>query len=223
MKLLTISGGSHPYEESTPVLEQFLKDAGHDVTVSWSAEILSNTNEMAKYDALVFNTLRIEDTALNKTEQDGMKKFIREGKGFVCIHISGCVTESWPEYHDITGGGWILNTSFHPPYGQFTINITNPSHPGALGITDFVSNDELYMGLEYSEDNDVFMSGDSVEGTYEWIDGPLYMPGGTFPLGWTRTYGDGKVFVTLLGHDGLSFKTPEFQKIVLNGINWVTS
>ena len=223
MKLLTISGVDHPYEESTPILEQFLKDAGHDVSVSWTAEILSNTKEMAQYDALVFNTLRIEDTALSKAEQDCMKEFIRAGKGFACIHISGCVPETWPEYRDITGGGWVMNTSFHPPYGQFTINITNPSHPGVLGVTDFVSNDELYMGLEYSEDNDVFMSGDSVEGTYEWIDGPLYMPGGTFPLGWTRTYGNGKVFVTLLGHDGLSFKTPEFQKIILNGINWVTS
>jgi type 1 glutamine amidotransferase len=30
------------------------------------------------------------------------------------------------------------------------------------------------------------------------------------------------VFVTLLGHNGLSFETPEFQKIVLNGVEWAT-
>ena len=40
---------------------------------------------------------------------------------------------------------------------------------------------------------------------------------------WTRSFGNGKVFVTLLGHNGLSFQTPEFQKIVLNGVNWATS
>ena len=34
MKLLVISGGRHPYEESTPVLERFLKGAGHDITVT---------------------------------------------------------------------------------------------------------------------------------------------------------------------------------------------
>jgi type 1 glutamine amidotransferase len=28
------------------------------------------------------------------------------------------------------------------------------------------------------------------------------------------------VFVLLLGHDGRSFETPEFQKIVLNGVTW---
>ena len=47
--------------------------------------------------------------------------------------------------------------------------------------------------------------------------------GGTFPLAWTRPFGQGKVFVTLLGHNGLSFETPEFQKMVLNGVNWATS
>ena len=46
--------------------------------------------------------------------------------------------------------------------------------------------------------------------------------GGAYPLGWTRKYGDGKVFVLLLGHDGQSCQTAEFQKIVLNGVDWVT-
>jgi len=225
MKLLTISGGSHPYEESTPVLERFLKAAGHDVTVNWDADVLSDAGEMGQYDALVFNTLRTGDIALNESEQKGMKEFISSGKGFVCIHISGCVPDTWPEYRDITGGGWVMGTSFHPPYGQFTVNIKNSGHPGVAGISDFVTNDELYMGIEYSDGNDVFATSDFEEGTYPRNSPqgePIHMPGGTLPLGWTRTYGDGKVFVTLLGHNGLSFETPEFQKMVLNGVNWVT-
>ena len=223
MKLLVISGGRHPYEESTPVLERFLKAAGHDVTVDWDADVLADAGEMGQYDALVFNTLRARDIPLNESEQNGMKEFISGGKGFVCIHISGAVPDTWPEYHDITGGGWILGTSFHPPYGEVTVKITNPDHPGVEGISDFVTNDELYMGIEYSDENDVFMTADSEAGTHQWGGKPTHMPGGTFPLGWTRTYGDGKVFVTLLGHNGLSFETPEFQKIVLNGVAWATS
>ena len=222
MKLLAISGGRHPYEESTPVLERFLKGAGHDVTVSWDADALGDADEMARYDALVFNTLRAGDATLTEEQQAGMKGFIKGGKGFVCIHISGCVPETWPEYRDITGGGWVMGTSFHPPYGRFTVNVLNSDHPGVAGISDFVTNDELYMGLEYSDDNDVFMSADSEEATYEWGGKRTHMPAGTFPLSWTRSYGDGRVFVTLLGHNGLSFETPEFQKLVLNGIDWAT-
>ena len=170
----------------------------------------------------MFNTLRANDIALNEAEQAGMKGFIGGGKGFVCIHISGCVPDTWPEYREITGGGWVMGTSFHPPYGQFTVNVNQADHPGVQGVSDFVTNDELYMGIEYSDDNDVFMSGDSEEGTYQWGGQETHMPAGTFPLGWTRSYGDGKVFVTLLGHNGLSFETPEFQRIVLNGVDWAT-
>ena len=34
MKVLVLSGGRHPYQESTPVLETFLRAAGHEVTMT---------------------------------------------------------------------------------------------------------------------------------------------------------------------------------------------
>ncbi len=222
MKLLVISGGRHPYEESTPILEQFLTAAGHDANVTEDASILGDTGRMGAYDALVFNTLREGETTLSAGEQAGLKSFIEDGKGFVCIHIAGCAPESWPEYHDITGGGWVMAKSFHPPYGQFTVNVKEAGHPGVAGISDFVTNDELYMGIVFKDGNEVFITGDAEDGTYPWRSEQMSMPGGTFPLGWTRTYGEGRVFVTLLGHNGLSFETPEFQKMVLNGVEWAT-
>ena len=226
MKLLAISGGRHPYEESTPILESFLKAAGHEVTVTEDASVLADADKMSEYDTLVFNTLRAGDNGLTRAEQAGMKTYIEGGKGFVCIHISGCSSEDWPEYYDITGGGWVMGQSFHPPYGQFTVNVKDANSPGAMSISDFTTNDELYMNLEYKDSgNDVFISAEFKEGTYPRNNpqgDPIYMPGGTFPLGWTRMSGGGRVFVTLLGHNGLSFETPEFQKIVLNGVDWVT-
>ena len=222
MKLLVLSGGRHPFEESTPVLDGFLRAAGHQVTVSEDAGVLADAGAMREYDALVFNTMREGDTTLTEAEQAGMKEFIGGGKGFVCIHISGVVPDSWPGYLDITGGGWVMTRSFHPPYGQFTVNVKNSDHPGVYGVSDFVTNDELYMNIEFGDGNDVFITADDKDGTYPWRGKPTRMPGGTFPLAWTRKYRDGNVFVTLLGHNGLSFETPEFQKIVLNGVDWAT-
>ena len=222
MKLLVISGGRHPYEESTPVLEQFLTAAGHDATVTEDASVLADMDAMAGYDALVFNTLREGDLVLSAGEQDGLKGYVGGGKGFVCIHIAGCAPATWPEYHDVTGGGWVMASSFHPPYGNFTVNVSQPGHPGVEGVADFETNDELYMGIVFKDGNDVFITGDAEDGTYPWRGEDTFMPGGTFPLGWTRSYGEGRVFVTLLGHNGLSFETPEFQRIVLNGVDWAT-
>ena len=227
MKLLVISGGRHPYEESTPILKDFLSGAGHDVTVTEDASVLADGAEMEGYDALVFNTRRenvadFGNWAMEPGECEGMAKYIRSGKGFVCIHISTCLSATWPEYHEITGGGWISGTSYHPPYGEFTVKVSQGGHPGVAGVSDFVTNDELYMGLAYGEGNDIFLTGDSEEGTWPWGPNrdPKFMAGGTYPLAWTRSYGDGKVFVLLLGHDGRSFETPEFQRIVLNGVEW---
>lgn len=223
MNLLVISGGRHPYEESTPILEKFLTASRHNVTVNRDSNVLSDASEMRLYDALIFNTKRVEETALTKAEQNGVKEFIENGKGFICIHISGCAQDTWPEFQEITGGGWNINTSYHPPYQKFTVTIKDTPHPVMSGISDFTTNDELYMGIDYKSDNDVLIEASSIEGTYQWRGKPMYMPKNTFPLGWTRTFGMGKVFVTLLGHNGLSFKTAEFQKMILNGINWVTT
>ena len=223
MNLLVISGGQHPYEESTPVLEAFLKAACHDVTVMSEPGVLGDGDAMGRYDALVFNTRREGETTLAKNEQQGLKDFIGSGGGFVCIHISGCVPDSWPEYRDLTGGGGVTGESFHPPYGKMTVNVTDPSSPGAEGISDFETSDELYMGVDLAPGSDVFITADGEEGTHPWRGEPTHMPGGTFPLGWTRRHGEGRVFVTLLGHNGLSFETPEFQRMVLNGVNWVTN
>ena len=64
MNLLVLSGGLHPYEESTPVLTKFLEDNGHDVTVTDNPEVLSDETRMGTHDALVFNTRREGDLAL---------------------------------------------------------------------------------------------------------------------------------------------------------------
>lgn len=205
MDILVISGGRHPYQESTPVLADFIQAAGHQVQVTENASILSS-DRLAGYDLLVFNTRREGELALNPDERVALTRFVGGGKGFVCIHISSCRPETWPEYHDVTGGGWVTGTSTHPPYGQFKVCVSDSDHPCTQGLSDFITNDELYTKLAWKPGNQVFLTAD--------LDGEAY------PLAWTRKYGNGKVFYTALGHDGLSFHTPQFQRLILNGVEW---
>ena len=102
MKLLVLSGGRHPYHESTPILGDFLRKAGHEMTITEDAAIPAQADDMAGYEASVFNTRReslpdVGDLTLSTAEQDGLKAFIRSGKGFICLHISTCVPKAWPE------------------------------------------------------------------------------------------------------------------------------
>jgi type 1 glutamine amidotransferase len=211
-------------------LGDFLSAAGHDVTIQEDPSILSQSSEMSAYDALVINTRRenqpdIGNLTLSEAEQEGLKALIRSGKRCVCHHISTAVPTTWPEFHEITGGGWITGSSFHPPYGEFTVNISAPDHPAVSNMSDFTINDELYMGLALQDGNNVFITAEAPQGTHPWGPArtPTHMPAGTFPLGWTRQYGAGNVFTLLLGHDARSFQTPGFQQLVLNGVDWVAA
>ena len=58
MRLFLLSGGRHPYDESTPALVACLEDAGHEVTVSEDPGLLADRAALNAYDVLVFNTRR---------------------------------------------------------------------------------------------------------------------------------------------------------------------
>lgn len=207
MNLLLITGGKHPYEKSTPVLQGFLEDAGHSITLSEYAEELAG--DLSAFDAIVLNTLRQEATEndLNDAEREGFKGYIANGGSLLSIHISAASCPEWSETKKITGGGWILGESWHPPFGWFEVYIDQPDHPVASGVSDFWTYDECYCGLDLQPGIDVFMHG-VVEGDNK-------------PLGWTHQYGLGKVVNIALGHADSSQQHPQFQRLILNALNYL--
>ena len=210
MKLLLITGGRHPYEETTPILNAFLTDAGHDVTVSESSEELASPT-VGTFDAIVLNTWRAaeSDNDFTPGQREGLRSSIDEGMGLVSLHISPASAADWSEMKPLTGGGWISGVSWHPPFGTMEVFVRNPDHPLAAGVTDFETEDELYCGVDIQPGIDVFLGG-VVEGEER-------------PLGWSTTYGNAKVANIALGHAGVSQKHPMFQRLVLNAVDYVTA
>jgi len=208
MNLLLITGGKHPYEESTPVLHEFLEEAGHSITRSESADELSG--DLSAFDAIVLNTLRQQDTNndLDDAQRSGFEGYVAGGGSLLSIHISAASCPDWSETKKITGGGWVLGESWHPPFGWFQVYIDQPDHPVAAGVEDFWTYDECYCGLDIQPGIDVFMHG-IVEDDEK-------------PLGWTHQYGAGRVVNIALGHAGSSQQHPQFQKLILNALNYLS-
>lgn len=210
MNLLLLTGGKHPYEETTPVMTDFLQEANHSVTVSESASELSGS--LDAFDAIVLNTLRQPDTDndLPDAERNGLKSYVESGGGLVSVHISAASCPDWSDMKKITGGGWVLGESWHPPFGWFEVFVSNPNHQLAQGVeTRFWTYDECYCGLDIQPGIDVFMHG-VVEGENR-------------PLGWSHSYGNGKVANIALGHAGSSQLHPSFQRLILNSVDYVTA
>ena len=208
-KLLLVTGGKHPYEETTPVLSRFLTDAGHEVDVSECATELAG--DLSAYDAIVLNTLRQPDTEndLDANQRDGLMGYAWTGGGLVSVHISAASCPDWEHMKPMTGGGWILGESWHPPFGWFQVYIGNSDHPIAKDVSDFWTYDECYCGLDIQPGIDVFMHG--------------IVEGEQVPLGWSHKYGDGKVANIALGHAGSSQEHPQFQTLILNSVRYVTA
>jgi type 1 glutamine amidotransferase len=208
MNLLLITGGKHPYEESTPVLQAFLEEAGHSITLSESAYELAG--DLAQFDAIVLNTLRQEasNNDFNEVQRSGFEGYVTGGGSLLSIHISAASCPDWSETKKITGGGWVLGESWHPPFGWFEVYVDQSDHPIVAGVSNFWTYDECYCGLDIQPGVDVFIHG-VVEGEDK-------------PLGWTHQFGNGKVANIALGHAGSSQQHPEFQKLILNALKYLS-
>ena len=208
MNLLLVTGGKHPYEESTPVLQEFLEEAGHSITLSESADELAG--DLSGFDAIVLNTWRKPETEndWSDAERSGFNSYVSGGGSLLSVHISPGSCPDWAPMKKITGGGWITGESWHPPFGWFQVHIGNPNHPIAAGVSDFWTYDECYCGLDTQPGIDIFMHG-VVEGEDK-------------PLGWSHQYGNGKVANIALGHTASSQQHPQFQKLILNALDYLS-
>ena len=209
MNLLLITGGQHPYEESTPVLQAFVREAGHTVTLSESAEELAD--DLSIFDAIVLNTLRqgATNNDLTRAQREGLEGYVSNGGSLLSIHISAASCPDWSQAKKITGGGWVLGESWHPPFGWFQVYVDDTDHPVTKGVSHFWTYDECYCGLDIQPGVDIFMHG-IVEGEDK-------------PLGWSHQFGQGKVANIALGHAGSSQQHPQFQKLILNALNYLNN
>jgi type 1 glutamine amidotransferase len=207
--LLLLSGGRHPYHETSPILKEFLEKAGHTVSLSQAAEEL--TGDLSSFNAIIFHTRRDKEAGNDFTpaKREAFRKYVHDGGGLVSVHIAPASCPDWPEMKKITGGGWVNGTSHHPPFGWFQVFVSNPAHPLAKGVSDFWTFDECYCGLDIQPGIDVFMHG-VVENEKR-------------PLGWSHKYGKGKVANIALGHAGSSQQHPSFQRLILNSVDYVTA
>jgi len=125
------------------------------------------------------------------------------------IHISAASCPDWSQAKKITGGGWVLGESWHPPFGWFQVYVDDTDHPVTKGVSHFWTYDECYCGLDIQPGVDIFMHG-IVEGEDK-------------PLGWSHQFGQGKVANIALGHAGSSQQHPQFQKLILNALNYLNN
>ena len=95
------------------------------------------------------------------------------------------------------------------------VRIAETSSPITQGLKDFNLTDELYYQVQMMPDVQPLATID--------------FQGTTWPVAWTRSFGKGRVFHTVLGHRDFGpekddpLRNPNLGRLVVQGIDWVAA
>jgi len=215
LNMLILSGSNnHNWEQTTAVLDSTFEKAGLfsvDVTAEPDTLIFE---DLKKYDVLLnnWNSWPENDLRWPRTAEQGVMKFVEEGVGLVFFHSSTSAFYTWTEFKHISTAAWILDSTWHGPPNQVKVSIQNKEHPITTGLTDFYIMDELWINAERNESFKVL--GSAVKTDEESGEQAAIFVG---------SYGKGRIFHTILGHDATALRNPGFQTLILRAAEWAST
>lgn len=212
VRVLIVTGHDvkvHPWRETTPFTRKILEETGKfDVKVCEDTSIFESSTLAEHYDVLMLNFGFWSVPQLTDRAKEGLLSFVRNGGGLVAIHFASSSYQGWKEYAELLGRVWVKGVAGHGPRSVFTVKIIDHDSPITQGVSDFKADDELYAKL--SGDAKIHVLGVAES---DWS-------GKTEPLLFTRTYGEGRVFHDLLGHDVKARDYPAYKKLLIQGTLW---
>jgi len=218
MHVLILSGeNNHNWRETTPKLKAILEaNGGFAVTVTEHPE-QCDRDRLANYDVILSNWNMFGKPATNwpAITRQSILDFVRKGKGWVVVHSGSSSFYDWEEYQQLAGGSWKLGQTGHGPIHSFEVKIADGQHPIMTGVTNFSTTDELWHHTGVLPGNHVLATAFSAT-NYQGS-------GQDEPVAWTRSFGAGRCFTLLLGHDVHAMETAGFQKLLCRGTEWAAS
>ena len=192
-------------KEGVKLITRLGKENQFNVTHTNSSEYLSET-ELKKNDVLIFLCTTLD--VLDDNEQERMKNFIRNGKGFVGIHSATDTEYNWEWYGKLVGA-YFLD---HPEIQEAKIETINKEHMSTRHLKDIWEiEDEWYNFKDFNPNINELLNLD--EKSYSGGKNGEY-----HPITWYHEFEGGRSFYTALGHKGETYKDERFIKLVLGGI-----
>lgn len=212
-KALFVVGGwdGHTPFDSANLFAELLKQENYDVEISDTLDAYLDTEKLVNLDLIV--PVWTMDT-ITKEQLAGLLDAVRSGVGIAGWH--GCMADSFRnsvDYQFMVGGQWVA----HPgDIIQYQVNITDKSHPITSNLDDFsMESEQYYMHIDPS--NNVLATTTFSGDIFPWIAGTV------MPVVWTRSWGEGRVAYSSLGHVVDDFDVPEAREIVRRSLLWASN
>ncbi len=208
LKVLYLTGGCcHDYKAQAPHFSTNLAQlVNAALDVRFGLEVLTNAAFADGYDAVLYNVC--DETAPDQSLANAMQA-ARNGKPTVLIHCSIHAFRNSPhisQWETFCG----MRSKVHDLFEPFSTTKADPESPiTKLFPEDWKTpGDELYQTIAIDPKSHQLLKAKSPH------DGRVHV------VCWTSQFGQGRVFATTLGHDMKTCLSPDYLRLVANGLLW---
>ena len=201
----------HEPRQTANIFGDVLRASNYRVTIEDSLEPLEDSSFMESVDLVVPVWTM---SSIGRGQEAGLLNAIRNGTG--CAGWHGGMGDSFRnnvDYQFMVGGQFICH-----PGGiiDYDVNIES-NDPIVDGLQDFsMKSEQYFMHIDPSVE---VLATTTFSGSHWGID---WVKGVKMPVCWKKTYGNGKVFYSSLGHVASDFDIPEAKEIMRRGMIWAT-
>ena len=215
-RVLIVAGDdvpAHDWRATTPFTRRIIEGDGRlQVFICEDPRILESSR-LGSYDAIVLNFRNPPPRDPGDEARANLARYVERGGGLVALHFAVYAFPGWDTYRDIIGRVWVgkqdgKKISGHTPRAPFLVRTVDADHPISAGLGSFDTDDELYSKLQGDARIHVLLDAHSEYSKKRE------------PIAWTREYGKGRVFVSVLGHDVKARAVPEVERLVRRATAW---
>ncbi|MFO1513692.1 MAG: ThuA domain-containing protein [Verrucomicrobiota bacterium] len=211
--ILIVTGVDYPahlWRDTAPVLKRAVEfDERLNVRIVEDPQFLDSA-ALTNYAAVILHFQNWEVAGPGASARENLRRYVANGGGLVSVHFAcGAWHGEWPEFQNIVGRVWRgTSGAQHDARGPFTVQIVDKSHPIAQGLSDFDTDDELYTCLVGDQPIHLIARARSKVDHQD------------HPMAFVREYGQGRVFLTTLGHDVKALTNSSVPQLIRQGCAW---
>lgn len=211
IRVLIITGVDYPghhWRETTPVLQEELGKAPQLKVEVLDDPYRLDSADLSRFDVLLLHFMNWEKPEPNERAKEKLRGFVERGGGLVSIHFACGAFSNWTEYPKLLGKVWDGKNT-HDPRGPFRVDMVNTNHPITRGLgPSFDTDDELYFCLTGSKPVELLATARSKVTQRDE------------PMAFVHRYGQGRVFLTPLGHDVKALRAPGTAELLRRACVW---
>jgi type 1 glutamine amidotransferase len=204
MKALIVHGGweGHEPTQVSEILANALTENGFQVELCDTLDSLLDRDQVMELDLIVPHWTM---GSISNEQWHGLSEAVRSGVGVAGQHGGmGDAFRQNTDYQFMVGGQWVAH-----PDGiiDYRVHIVDHADPITADLDNFDMHSEQYY-MHVDPANHVLATT-----TFE-------CNGCTMPVVWKKTWGNGRVFYSSLGHVAKDFDVPEALIIQTRGMIW---